>query len=107
MVITNDNDFCCTLKHVTSREAETIELVAAGLTNEQIGRRLRISACTAANHIQDAMRRLGARSRAELVARSYSSGPLHVDVWPPVLTGRRCVPTVSRLAAASLRTRTR
>lgn len=36
------------------------------------------------------MRRLLARSRAELVARAYVNGLLAVDAWPPRATGRRC-----------------
>ncbi len=66
---------------VTAREAEIMCLVAAGHTNAQVGRRLHISHHTVAQHVADMLRRCGARSRCELVARAYAAGCL--SSWPP------------------------
>ena len=68
-----------------------IALVAQGMGNHAIGSRLTLSQHTVATHIGSAMRRLGARCRAELVARSYVQGILDADTWPPRATGRRCI----------------
>jgi DNA-binding CsgD family transcriptional regulator len=65
-----------------------IEQIAAGLTNEQVGRRLGLSPHTVATYIADARLRLGASDRAELVARCFVIGLLSVDAWPPRRSGR-------------------
>ena len=45
-----------------------------GLTNDEIGERLRISTATARTHVSRAMVKLGARDRAQLVVFAYESG---------------------------------
>lgn len=55
---------------LSSREYEIAGLVAAGLTNMQIARRLQLSHRTVENHIAHALAKLGARNRAELAART-------------------------------------
>lgn len=52
---------------ITEREHEIITLVAQGLTNQEIGRRLRITARTVSTHIANVQRELGARNRAHAV----------------------------------------
>jgi DNA-binding CsgD family transcriptional regulator len=96
---------CCTREHLTGREVATVELVAAGLSNDQIGRRLNLSPHTVASYIMTAMRRLGAHNRAELVARCFVAGILDGSAWPPVGTGHRCVGPgdAVRLIAPALR----
>jgi DNA-binding NarL/FixJ family response regulator len=59
---------------LTDREREVTTLVAAGLTNEQIGDRLYVSPATAKTHVNRAMTKLGARDRAQLVVLAYESG---------------------------------
>jgi DNA-binding NarL/FixJ family response regulator len=44
------------------------DLVARGLTNPQIAARLGVSAGTVKDHVSSALRKLGARTRAELAA---------------------------------------
>lgn len=68
-----------------------LELVALGLSNTEVGARLHISGHTVAAHVSSAIRRLGARSRTDLVARSYAQGILDPVEWPPRSLGRRCV----------------
>ncbi len=59
---------------LTDREREVMALVAAGLTNDEIGGRLFVSPATAKTHVSRAMIKLGARDRAQLVVAAYESG---------------------------------
>jgi two-component system nitrate/nitrite response regulator NarL len=56
------------LKLLSQREREVLRLLADGLRNEEIGRRLHIAAETARAHIRNAMRKLGADTRTQAVA---------------------------------------
>jgi DNA-binding NarL/FixJ family response regulator len=56
------------LESLTQRENEVLDLLAGGLTQEQIADRLVISPKTAATHIQRILGKLGVRSRAQAVA---------------------------------------
>ncbi|WP_406299706.1 LuxR C-terminal-related transcriptional regulator [Embleya sp. NBC_00888] len=51
---------------LTPRESEVATLVATGLTNKQIGHRLRISEWTAVNHLRQVMRKLECSSRVQV-----------------------------------------
>src|SRR5690606_14332695 len=62
------------LAPLTDREREVVSLVAEGLNNEEIGRRLYVSPATARTHVSRAMTKLGARDRAQLVVFAYQSG---------------------------------
>ncbi|MFI0479055.1 LuxR C-terminal-related transcriptional regulator [Actinomadura sp. 9N215] len=64
---------------LTAREAEILELIAAGLTNREIARRLVITEKTVKNHAHQIYKRLGADGREHAAARwlelnSVSSG---------------------------------
>ncbi|MGW3417761.1 response regulator [Streptomyces phaeochromogenes] len=59
---------------LTDREREVMALVAAGLSNEEIGRRLIMSPLTAKTHVSRAMTKLGTRDRAQLVVLAYETG---------------------------------
>ncbi|HEY0215035.1 MAG TPA: response regulator transcription factor [Cellulomonas sp.] len=59
---------------LTEREREITALVAAGLSNSEIGVRLFISPSTAKTHVNRAMMKTGARDRAQLVFLAYESG---------------------------------
>ena len=52
-------------QQLTDREAEVLVLVASGYNRKEIGRTLRISACTAAKHISNIYRKLGVSTAAE------------------------------------------
>ena len=56
------------LKLLSQREREVLRLLADGLRNEEIGRRLHIASETARAHIRNAMRKLGAGTRTQAVA---------------------------------------
>ena len=56
------------LVNLTQREREVLRLLADGLANEEIGKRLFISAETVRTHIRKAMAKLDADTRTEAVA---------------------------------------
>lgn len=56
----------------TDREREVVPLLVEGLSNEQIGARLFISAHTVKNHITSIYRKAGVRNRRELVKKISS-----------------------------------
>ena len=62
------------LDELTDREQEVLALVADGLSNHEIARRLYVSPATAKTHVSRAMIKLGARDRAQLVVIAYESG---------------------------------
>jgi DNA-binding NarL/FixJ family response regulator len=62
------------LQELTDREREVMALVAAGLSNDEIAKRLFVSPATAKTHVSRAMVKLGARDRAQLVVMAYESG---------------------------------
>lgn len=59
---------------LTRRETEVLRLLADGLTHEEVGRRLEISAETARTHLRKACGRLGAPTRTSAVARAIRLG---------------------------------
>ncbi|MGZ4625920.1 MAG: response regulator transcription factor, partial [Kineosporiaceae bacterium] len=61
---------------LTPREQEVMRLVAQGLTNRQIGRRLFISEKTASVHVSNVLAKLGAAGRTEAVAIVHRRGLL-------------------------------
>jgi DNA-binding NarL/FixJ family response regulator len=62
------------LTDLTEREREILRLVAAGLSNADIARRLVISPLTAKTHVARILAKLGCHDRAQLVALAYESG---------------------------------
>jgi ATP/maltotriose-dependent transcriptional regulator MalT len=59
---------------LTSREREVLDLIAQGLSNAAIARRLVISEKTAGHHVSHILAKLGAHNRAEAVALFSSAG---------------------------------
>ena len=55
-----------TLDRLTDRQREVAELVAQGMSNEEIAGRLFLSLATVKSHLTASMRRIGVRSRTEL-----------------------------------------
>jgi len=62
------------LDELTDREQEVLALVADGLSNTEIAKRLYLSPATAKTHVSRAMIKLWARDRAQLVVIAYESG---------------------------------
>lgn len=63
---------------LTGREREVLVLVAEGLTNREIGRRLHISEKTASVHLSNVMAKLNAASRTEAVTVAHRRGLIEV-----------------------------
>ena len=57
-----------TKPRLTDRELEVAELVAEGLTNGAIARRLSVAPRTAEAHVENIRRKLEVRSRAQIAA---------------------------------------
>jgi DNA-binding NarL/FixJ family response regulator len=62
------------LGQLTDREREVMALVAEGLSNSDIARRLFVSPATAKTHVGRVMAKLGVHDRAQLVVLAYESG---------------------------------
>ncbi|WP_374987051.1 response regulator [Streptomyces fradiae] len=62
------------LNALTEREREVMGLVGAGLSNDEIARRLVLSPSTAKTHVSRIMTKLGVRDRAQVVVLAYESG---------------------------------
>jgi DNA-binding NarL/FixJ family response regulator len=63
---------------LTPREREILELLAEGLTMQQIGRRLTISPRTVETHVAKLYRKLEVRSRVQAIAKAASLGLLDI-----------------------------
>jgi DNA-binding CsgD family transcriptional regulator len=59
---------------LTPREAEIVRLVALGRTGPEIAEELHLAHDTVRTHVRNAMAKLGARSRAHLVAKALGNG---------------------------------
>ncbi|MGP4048397.1 response regulator [Streptomyces sp. 2A115] len=59
---------------LTDREREVMQLVAAGLTNDEIAERLVLQMSTAKTHVSRILTKLGARDRSQVVVLAYESG---------------------------------
>jgi DNA-binding NarL/FixJ family response regulator len=59
---------------LTDREREVFELVARGLSNDEIAERLVISPATAKTHVSRILTKLEARDRTQLVVLAYENG---------------------------------
>ena len=61
---------------LTPREHEVVVLVAEGMTNAEIARRLWISPGTVRRHLQNVFAKLEVHTRTAAVARLRPGGPL-------------------------------
>jgi DNA-binding CsgD family transcriptional regulator len=59
---------------LSPRELEVVRLIALGASGPEIGEALSISHNTVRSHVRNSMDRLGARSRAHLVAKVLGNG---------------------------------
>ncbi len=62
------------LAELTARENEILRLVASGLSNADIARRLVISPLTAKTHVGRILAKLACHDRAQLVTLAYETG---------------------------------
>ncbi|OQR58864.1 DNA-binding response regulator [Streptomyces maremycinicus] len=59
---------------LTSREAEVLVLIAEGLSNQEIARRLSVSTATVKTHINNMFSKTGLKDRAQAVRYAYGKG---------------------------------
>ena len=62
---------------LSQREAEVLRLVADGLSNREIGRRLHISEHTAANHVRAILRKTACANRTQATSYAHRHGIAH------------------------------
>jgi len=62
------------LTALTAREVDVLRLVATGLTNDDIARRLGVSPVTVKTHVTRILAKLGAETRAQAVVQAYECG---------------------------------
>lgn len=61
---------------MTKREREVIELLSEGMTNKEIGQKIRISTYTVKSHIHNIMEKLALHTRLEIANYSYTEEAL-------------------------------
>jgi DNA-binding NarL/FixJ family response regulator len=62
------------VRSLTDREREVLRGVAAGLSNDQVARKLHLSVTTVKTHLARVFTKVGARDRAQAVVVAYESG---------------------------------
>jgi DNA-binding NarL/FixJ family response regulator len=62
------------LADLTEREREVLELIARGLSNQELSERLFIADNTVKTHVKRILSKLGARDRAQAIVMAYESG---------------------------------
>ena len=63
---------------LTPRELDVLQLLAAGLSTDKIGRQLGLSRATVRNHVQNLLPKLGVHSRIEAAVVALKAGLVHL-----------------------------
>ena len=74
---------------LTAREIDVLELLAEGLSTQEIGEALWISPQAVSWHLGNMYAKFQCRNRAGLVGRAFVTGLLSAGQWPP----RRAAPS--------------
>jgi LuxR family maltose regulon positive regulatory protein len=64
---------------LSPREREVLQLIALGLTNQEIAAKLVIAPSTAKRHTSNIYNKLGVNNRAEATARAYELGIVNLE----------------------------
>jgi DNA-binding NarL/FixJ family response regulator len=70
------------LDDLTERELDVFRLVARGLSNAEVGRKLYISDATVKTHITHILKKLNLRDRVQAVVLAYETGLFDTDARP-------------------------
>lgn len=69
-----ESEPCPEVTELTPREREVTEMVARGMSTEEVARELTIGVATVRTHLYRVRTKLGVRDRAQLVSLAYRSG---------------------------------
>jgi len=90
---------CCDAVHLTEREIDVLQVLAAGNTSAQTAGLLLLSRRTVDSQVASMMRKAGVRNRGELLALCVAHGLIDMSAVPPSWTGRSCLPSARELSA--------
>lgn len=82
---------------LTDRHRQIIELIAQGLTDVEVGKRLYISPDTAKSHLCTLLKRLDARNRTHAVTRGFQLGLLPLELEPDRSRAEKLTAEMDRL----------
>ncbi|MGO9752845.1 MAG: response regulator transcription factor, partial [Solirubrobacteraceae bacterium] len=63
----------------SAKQLETVRLVAQGLTNSEIAKRMFVSEATVKWHVKQILAKTGSANRTEAVARVLGASPQRMD----------------------------
>lgn len=72
-IVNESNELESSVSELTPREREITELVASGMTNKAMARRLDLSASTVTVHLRNIFRKIGISNRTELTGYAHRS----------------------------------
>ena len=73
-----DDELVSALDDLTDRERDVLQLIARGMSNQDIGRELFLSEATIKTHVTRVLSKLGLKSRTQAVVVAYESGMVRV-----------------------------
>ena len=68
---------------MTKREREIIDLIAEGLSNKEISKRLSLATYTVKSHVHNILEKLALHSRLQIAAHTHRAGAQLAHTQPP------------------------